>query len=229
MKNVLICNNCGKENAFFTLNCTKCNSFLRSKVANIDLWETIWKLFESPICTAETIIRSENKNFIITLLIFICCKFSINSMVIHNAFKNSNITSNFSQGLVCGGIPVILLLLVFVTVVTLLNKKFGIQNRFRDNLAIYTFSFTPQLFGLIILTPIQFALFGEYWFTFNPSPFIIKPMASVVLFIIEGLLFVWSGILFITSTFAQTKNKFYSVFVGSIFIFLTVGLLYFLS
>ena len=215
MKNSAVCNNCGNENPFYALNCKKCNSFLRSKVSNIDLWETTWRLFDSPVKAAEKIIHSDTKNFLITILFFICIKFSLNVTIIHNAFGNRNIPFEFSsQGFVYGSLPIVILLIVFSILITILNKILGIGSRFRDNFSLYVYSFIPQLFGLFVLTPIQYALFGEYWFLFNPSPFIIKPMASVVLFIMEGLLFIWSSILFITSTYTQTRNKIYSVIVG---------------
>jgi hypothetical protein len=218
MKNVSVCNNCGSENPYYALNCKKCNSFIRSKVSNIDLWETTWRLFESPIKATEKIIFSETKNFLITLLFFICVKYALNATIIHNAFGDRDNPFFFSsQGFMYGSLPVVILLVVFSFVMTLMNKILGIGNRFRDNFAIYIYSFIPQLFGLVVLTPIQYALFGEYWFLFNPSPFLIKPMASIVLFILEGILFIWSGILFVTSTYCQTRNKRYSVIAGFIF------------
>jgi hypothetical protein len=90
---------------------------------------------------------------------------------------------------------------------------------------LYSFAFTPQILGLIILTPVEFALFGEYWFTFNPSPFIIKPIAAYTLIGIEGIMCLWSCALFIFSTYAQCRNKIYSVVAGislTIFIILII-------
>jgi hypothetical protein len=215
MKNVMVCPNCGKENPYYALNCTKCNSFLRSKVSNIDLWETTWRLFDSPIKAAEKIIYSDTKNFIITLLFFICVKFSLNATIIHNAFNENGIPFTFtSRGIIYGSLPIVVILIVFSLTITLLNKFLGIESRFKDNFSLYTYAFIPQIFGLVVLTPIQYALFGEYWFLFNPSPLIIKPMASIVLFIMEGLLFFWSTILFITAAYSQTKNKNYSIITG---------------
>lgn len=231
MKNVIICGNCGKENAFYALNCSSCNSFLRAKVPNIDLWETIWQIFELPIKTAEKIIHADHKNFVVSLLIMFCIKFSINTAIIYNAFSGNSRGMSISiipNGLLLGGLPVILLIIFVSLIITFLNKRFGIQNRFRDNLAIYTYALIPQILGFLFLTPIQFAMFGEYWFSFNPSPLIIKPAASVFLFIIEGLLFLWSTFLFITATFTQTRNRSYSIVAGSIITTLFLILVVFL-
>ena len=229
MKNVSVCRNCNAENPFYALICKKCNSFLRRKISNIDLWETTWQLFDAPVKAAEKIIQSDTKNFLIMLLLFISIKYSINAVIMHNACNEKGMSFGFiNEGLLFGGVPIIMLLIVFSFSITLLNKVFGIANRFRDNLSIYTYSFIPQLFGLVVLTPIQFALFGEYWFIFNPSPFIIKPMAAYVLFIIEGFLFLWSSILFITSTYSQTRNKKYSIVIG-VMLTLLIALILFIT
>ncbi|MFA7229239.1 MAG: YIP1 family protein [Melioribacteraceae bacterium] len=215
MKNVLICNNCGRENDYYKLNCTECKSFLRARIVNIDFWDTVWKFFYSPVHTAQKIIQAENKNYLITSSILTAFKISLVSLILMNAFGNEEGGDEpFSRGILLGGMPFLLITSLFSFLVTLLNKKFGISGRFKDNLSIYLFSFIPLNMALLILTPIQFALFGEYWFTFNPSPFIMKPQASVVILILEIVMLIWSAVLFVTSTYAQTKNRAYSIAAG---------------
>ena len=226
MKNILLCNSCSHENPFYSLNCEKCNAFLRSRTPNINLWETIWKLFDAPVKTSERIIHADHKNFLIPILVMIYFKYSLVSIMLSNVLKyqNGKLLETQSNFLV-GGIIVILLIVVFSFVITYINHLTGIKNRFIDNLALYSYSFTPQIIALVILTPVEFALFGEYWFTFNPSPMLIKPAASYVLFFIEGIMYLWSSVLFILSTYAQTRNKIYSTIVGislTILIFLAI-------
>lgn len=229
MKNDLKCDNCGKENPFYQLTCSECKSFLRARIVNIDFWDTIWKLFYSPVTTAGNLIQAENKNFAATSAVITAIKFSLISLILMNAFhteRNSNFT--FINGLISGGIPFLVIIPIFALIITLLNKKYGIKGRFKDALTIYFFSFTPLIMSFIVLTPIQFALFGEYWFTFNPSPFFVKPQAALVIFIMEILMYLWSGFLFITSIYAQTKNLLYSLVVGAIgFSLLTMLIFYF--
>ena len=228
MKNVLICNNCKKENPFYSMICSNCNSFLRSKIPNIDLWETIGKLIETPIQAFGKIIQAENKNFVVTLMILVCVKLSLAAMIIYNAVYSINgVPITFFKSFLLGGIPSIILLSFFSLIITFSNKFFGIENRFKDNFAIYIFSFIPMIGGLAVLIPIQFALFGEYWFTFNPSPLLMKLTPSLILLLIEGLLFLWSGILFIAATYSQTRNKIYSICTGVILMMLIVGVIYF--
>ena len=97
MKKVLLCHNCSTENPFYSLNCNKCNAFLRSKIVNIDLWDTFWKLLESPIRTDELIIQSEHKNFVITILVLAGIKTGISFLIFFNAFffLNKEIENSF--------------------------------------------------------------------------------------------------------------------------------------
>lgn len=229
MKNVLICRNCGTENPFFSLNCKKCNSYLRVRISNIDLWQTAWQIFESPVKAGEKIIQSDHKNFVVTLLIFVCLKYALLSSMIYNSiYGQVGSIGVFPQAFLSGGLPVIISLLIISIILTALNNLLGIKNRVVDNLSLYTYSFTPQILGLIFLTPIQFALFGKYFFSFNPSPFLIKPMATYVLLVIEILLFVWSIFIVCAFTFAQTKNKLYSVTVGTVISIILLAVIYYM-
>lgn len=228
MKNILQCGSCSHENPFYLLNCEKCNAFLRPRNPNINLWETIWQLFDMPVKTSENIIHAEHKNFLIPFLLIIAFKFSLVSMMVSNfLIYQSGYTITKNGNFLSGGLAVIILIAVVSFVITYINQFIGIKNRFIDNLSIYTYAFTPQLLCLVILTPVEFALFGEFWFTFNPSPFLIKPLAAYMLISIEGIMFLWTGLLFIFSTYAQTRNKIYSTIVGVSFtILILLGLLF---
>lgn len=229
MKKVLVCNNCGTENPFYSYICNKCKSFLRSKVANIDLWSTLWNLLDSPVQTSETIIHAEHKNFVGSILTLAGIKIGLSFLIVANALKlfGDEIGGPFNF-IVISAIIFVLTLLVISSVVTAINKSTGIANRVKDNIALFAYSFLPIVLTLIVLTPIQLALFGIYWFTFNPSPILFKPMASYVIYFIEGLFFLWSLILLIVSTYSQSKNVFYSVVIGvAAFLILSLSLYYF--
>jgi hypothetical protein len=229
MKKVLVCNNCGTENPFYSYICTNCKSFLRSKVANIDLWSTLWNLLDSPVQTSETIIHAEHKNFVGSILTLAGIKIGLSFLIIANALKlfGDEIDEPFNFILI-SAIIFVLTLLVISSVVTAINKSTGIVNRVKDNIALFAYSFLPIVLTLIVLTPIQLALYGIYWFTFNPSPILFKPMASYIIYFIEGLFFLWSLILLIVSTYSQSKNVFYSVVIGvAAFLILSLSLYYF--
>ena len=227
MENSLICNNCKEKNPLYALNCSNCNAYLRPKISNIDLWQTTWKIFESPVKVAQNIIQADHKNFIFFITILICLKYSFLKAMIFNAIKGDEIFGNLFTSILNGGVPIVIGLILFSFLMTLINRTQGIKNRFFDNVAIYSYAFIPQLLGMIFLIPIHFALFGEYWFTFNPSPFLIKPGAAMLLLIIDGLLFIWSIFNVAAATFAQTKNKIYSAASCIFILFIIAGILLF--
>ncbi|WP_157867415.1 YIP1 family protein [Melioribacter roseus] len=225
MKNSVRCNNCSTENPFYLLTCENCKAFLRTKVPNIDFWHTTSKLFESPVKAAELLIHADHKNFLLTVIILAALKISLTAGILSNVFSGGEgRLQNIFVALSSLPISFILLMLAWSVLMTLILKITGVKSRFKDNLAIYSYSFIPIIFTLILLTPVEYALFGQYWFSFNPTPFAIKYIPSIVLSIIEGIFIVWSMFLAICATYAQSRSLFFSILIGALFLIVTVGI-----
>ena len=219
MKNIIICKSCETENPFYLLNCKKCKAYLRERIINIDFWSTLWKLVESPVNAFSNIIHSEHKNFVIILTFLLSIKYFINSLIFTNALGINSNTLNFLMinfGLSLG--YTIIIVHTFALGVTVLNKLLGIQNRFKDNISIYVYSTIPLILGGIFLFVIEYALFGHYFLTFDPSPFLLKKTAAYTIAGVEGILVLWSLFLAAAATYTQTKNIIYSIVIGVIFI-----------
>jgi len=221
MKNELICNNCSASNPIYSLNCSKCNSFLRARVPNIDLWDTIWSLFIYPVDSAVKIIQAEKKNFLVLLLSLWFIKSSINYYILSN-YHSSGVAS-LGESLIKGGVFSVALIILFSFLLSLMFSQLKISNRFKDVLSIITFSLVPIILVFVILTPFHFALYGFYWYTVNPSPLIIKPLVTYVLYGIESIFYLWVLVLFITSLFAQTNRKILSALVGILLLIVLLG------
>jgi hypothetical protein len=190
MQTTLICKNCSTENPFFLLTCRSCSAYLRDKVSNIDLWDVLIKLIESPSAAYARIIHAEHKNFIFLILFLASVKLSINTIFISLALhKENQVSQNF-----------ILLLLIIIgltslslIICSLLYQKFlKNKTRFRDNFAILSYSLFPHVFALIILFPIELIIFGYTVFSVNPSPFIIKEFVAYTMLGFEGLFIIWA-------------------------------------
>lgn len=227
MKNIQQCPNCGTENPIYKYSCTNCKAFLRERIVNIDLWKTIYSILESPILTFTKIIEAEHKNFVIFLNTLIGIKFFLITVILKsfnqiNSFDNDYFLQNL---LIIVGVSFILLMLL-AFIFTKLNNVFGLENRFRDNYSIIVYSFIPLLFSLVLLSPVHYALFGQYWFTYNPPPYVIKEVPAYILLFIEGLLTIWSALLVIFGFYSQTKNKVYAIITGVFSIALIVLVLY---
>ena len=211
----ITCKNCDTENDFFQLNCVSCGSLIRARIVNIDLWNIIWLVIDSPKKAFQNIIQAEHKNFIILLGILASLKIYFNVQFASNfIFEFSPDITNLLLYLT-GSVLLFFILIVLISLlVRFFNSRQGIKTRFKDNIATYIYSFLPLVIGLVFLLPVEYALFGNHWLIFDPSPFVIKTGAAWVLTSIEAALYVWSIVLVIIATFANTGKVLYSIIVG---------------
>ena len=222
MENSQVCPNCETENSFYAQNCVNCGNVLRDRVVNIDLWKTFWDLIESPKKAFSNIVFSEHKNFLSIIFFLAGLKFFLNSYTLHNII-HGNINYNILINLLLSISGFIIFLLIVSAVIYFAFKSVNIKARFKDLLAVYAYSFVPMITGLAILFPLEYALFGAYFFTYDPSPFFIKPTASYILVILEALLYLWTLVLFILGTVVFSGKKSFSIITG-ILIFLLLSL-----
>lgn len=212
MKNIIKCENCGFENESFKMNCQKCNSILRERVVNIDLFSTIWKIIESPSIAFRNIIYAEHKNFLLLISILLFLKMVFTSFFLHALSGNYIDFSNYLFVNVITGIGTFAILILIVSAgLKYILKSFGISTRFKDNYSLLIYSHIPLLFALFFLLPAEYALFGKDWFNFNPSPFLIRQSASFILTGVEILLFIWSLLLLISALFIQSNSKKFAI------------------
>lgn len=230
MKNVLICKSCNAENPYYVLICSNCHSFLRERIVNIDLWNTIEQLIETPVIAFRRIIQSEHKNFISLIFIFAAFKLFISSIFISLAlFGNEQPLILFITRFLFFASGMLILLLILSLLYVLVINNFGIKTRFKDLFAVLTYSFMPYSFAAIILFPIELIIFGNYLFSVNPSPYVIKSFFAWVLTSIEFLVILWSLFLTITGIYAQTKSLKFSITNSLIFNIIVYSSIYFYS
>lgn len=229
MDNKLICRNCGTENPFYQLSCSKCSAYLRDKVFNIDLWDIIPILIESPSRAFAKIIHSEHKNFTLFLFFFTSIKLSIISIYISLAInKNEHyLQSAITTFIISAGILFIVSLLVSL-LFTLFLKKRDIKTRLRDNISITLYSLFPYLLGLVILFPLELILFGYTVFSVNPSAFDIKPTIAYTMLVFEILVVAWSVFLLFMAYRRQSADfagaaVFTLIFSAALFALLTIA------
>ncbi len=228
MKNVQHCPNCNAENPIYKYSCVECKAFLRTRVVNIDLWHTISALIESPVKTFKSIIEAEHKNFVLFINSLIGIKLFLLAVIFQSFIEINSVKSDFFflNLLILVAFSYLLFAALSYTL-TKINSSFGLTNRFRDNYSIYVYAFFPLLMSLVILSPVHYALFGPYWFTYNPPPYVVKPMEAYVLLFIEGLLTVWSIVLLGIGIFAQTRNKLFAVLAAVISFAIIIAVLFF--
>ncbi len=230
MRNSVTCPNCNSENAFYNYTCSSCRFYLRDRIYNLDLWSLIGSLIETPSKAYRTIIFSEHKNFIVFIFVFICIKYLINtrflSMITVGYFE-STVELFLSYVIVLGAM--LLFFLLFCFGYLQIGKAIKFYLRFKDTLAIIIFSQIPFLFGLVILFPLEQVIFGDYLFSLNPNPFVIKGTIAYVFLAVEIALLIWSMFLIFKAFKAQTLNLLFSLISSFVFVVLFWTLLYFYS
>jgi hypothetical protein len=230
MKNSVTCPNCNSENPFYNSVCSRCKFYLRDRIYNIDLWTVISSLIENPTKAFRTIIFSEHKNFILFILFFVTIKYLLHArfiaMISVGEFQ-STVGLQYSYLIVLGIIIIYFLLFSFV------YKLFGslseINIRFKDTLALIIYSQIPVLFGLFILFPLELVIFGDYLFTLNPTPFVIKGTIAYFFLVLEIGLILWSIFLVIKAFMTQNQHPLFSLTSASVFVVLFLTLIYFCS
>ena len=219
--NVIKCSNCGEENLLYEKNCHNCKHYLRTAVVNIDLWNTIWLLFEKPKRAIQNLIMAEHKNFSIFLLFFLSLKFFTTSVTIQSAFDLTLPNTEYFY------INILLNILIYLGIILLSTYIFTIlfkknkKVRFKDNFTIIVYSFVPIIFSLFILSPVEYGIFGKYWFLHNPSPFLIKSTLAYLILGLEILMFSWSLLILFIGLKIQTN----STVIGAISLFLFISVL----
>lgn len=201
-KIILTCPNCKSANPYYNLICKQCNYFLREKISNINLGEIILQLIESPKVAFEKIIFSENKNFVGLILIFISLRFYILSKFISVPGNQTDYNYNLFFIIIYFFSATVLILILLTFITDLLMNWFKIYSRKKDIFAVIVYSFLPSVFAVVLLYPIELAIYGKYLFSNNPYPFDIKENVFYMLIGFEFLIIIWSFFLHIKSLYS---------------------------
>ena len=220
------CKKCNHVNPAYKSICEECKSYLRERVVNIDLWNTIQMIIEEPSAAFRQIIFAEHKNFVIFLIFLIGTKNLIISRFISVPQLGSDgvITSIMYSLILSIIFSIIPFLLLTVTQIIVYKKK-KIYLRFKDIYATNVYAFIPYIFGLIFIFPIELTVLGGNIFSNNPYSFQIKPTISYILIGIEIIVLIWSLILVSKSVYIIVSNRIISILLTIIIFtiwFLTV-------
>ena len=224
------CKKCNHVNPPYKNICTECKSYLRERVVNIDLWNTIQLIIEDPVKAFKQIIFAEHKNFILFLTFFI----SIKNLIIARYFSVpalgvNGVIAPFVLSLILGiSLSVFLLSLFTFLLKSFYNFK-KINLRFKDIYAINVYSFIPYLFGLIFIFPVELIVLGGDIFSNNPYSFQIKPLITYILLGVELITILWSFYLIQKGIFQILVNRISSLLFSFAFFIIWFTALYYSS
>ncbi len=217
------CPNCSEKNPIYAEVCSNCGAFIRDRINTIDIWKTIWSLFVEPNRTIRDIIFTRKKNGIWAILpIFTWALFSWISIFFNFINYQTELTDNYLKfyGSVLG--IMLFSILIWAIASKHLLLKFNYYTRIKDNLALIIYSFTPWILSFFLLLLVKLGLFGEFWFTFNPLPWNIKPFPAYFILSFEGLFLLWSMVLFFRSQLFLLKSKLWAVLINLFFYLIIV-------
>lgn len=230
MKNPVICKNCSAENPVYSHTCGNCRYFIRDRVYNINIWETIGQIIESPGTAYKKVIYSEHKNFIVFLTFLLALRYLILSRFVSVPLSEATISSTpLLTGYLITLAATTGFLLAFAFIAKVVFNSSNYKVRIRDIYALNVYSNIPNFFAVLFLLPIELVIFGDYIFSNNPTPFQMKPLFAYVLAAVEVGLIIWSILLNIKSFTVLTNNKLTGMITGLINLFLISGLIYILA
>jgi len=201
------CKKCNHLNPAYKNICSECKSYLRERVVNIDLWNTIQLIIEDPNKAFKQIIFSEHKNFIVFITFFIVIKNLLISRFLSVPELGINgVTTSFILSFVLMILITLVLSSSFVLIQMSLYTKKEIVLRFRDIYAVNSYSFIPYLFGLVFIFPVELVVLGGDIFTIIWSFFLIQKSIlalsanrSYSIIITSAYFISWSAVLFFSS------------------------------
>jgi len=108
---------------------------------------------------------------------------------------------NLQQLLFAGllfGPPVGILHVSFIGIIGLVvSRILAVQVRLPDFLAVTAYAAVPVILGAVFILPVEIVTFGQFLFTQNPSPIVIKPVSYIILMTLDALTILWSVIVLV--------------------------------
>ena len=197
IKNSIKCNSCNKEIPNYLDTCPYCGAFIRSRRNNLNIWITIFNLFAEPVVTMKDIIFVKRKSGMFILFLFTILGLSLLNFIYLNFQAQINLGVHaFLTSFWLTFKEMIFLMFSYSILSKFLLGLIGFKARIKDLWAVSVYSFVPFILSLFLLLPIEIGLFGEFWFTFHPYPWIIKSFPAYFLLFVHGLMLTWSLILF---------------------------------
>jgi hypothetical protein len=225
---MIICSVCQTENDQFASICKKCGGFLQNRIPNLDLFDVLWKIIETPRNAFRLIIRAEHKNYALFL-------YTLSGIAVTFAgFWHFKLGNRFENILLIIFPAILIGLLIGIALCPIasslhwgLSNILGNKSSFRNSLGITSYSLLPIVLSLLFVLPIELLTFGMYFFTFNPPPITIKPISYMLLIGLDVALAVWSWVLLIIGTTVGGQISLWKSILISAIVYglLAVGLL----
>ncbi|HUI08810.1 MAG TPA: YIP1 family protein [Bacteroidota bacterium] len=156
---------------------------------------------ESPRAAFRRIALARNKNYVIVLSSLLGIA-GVYAVIWLRALgpRFPNLAFLVGAGILAGPPLGIVLVLLLSVLVHRLGRLLGGRGTYRNVRAVVAYAAVPVVYSLVIVFPVEIALFGTYFFSNNPPPLVINPAAYVVLLGMDGAALLWSLALLVEAT-----------------------------
>jgi len=214
MEHFLQCPVCHEKLFFLRTRCDHCGAQTQERVPNLDLFHTAYMVVESPKRVFVKIARSEQKNYVYFL--FTVAGFGLGGLALWLARAGEHPT-NFAfilltlawSGPVAGLVGFSFIAALFRL---LFRSPFDVIT-YRQASALLAYALVPSVVAVVLVFPIELAVFGKILFSFDPTPYTYKPIVFFVLAGLDAVAACWSMILVFTA-FRTVYRVSYSRLIG---------------
>jgi hypothetical protein len=190
---MITCTVCGAQNDTLAVVCFSCKSFLQTKVDNLNLFETLWGLMETPGATFRRIALARHKNYSVLLSSLLGCSLLFGAVWYRSLGASfANLAMLVVSGIVAGPPLGTAFALLCALVIRVAGKAIGAKGSFKNLFAAVAYASSPVTYALVLVFPIEIAIFGSYFFGNNPPPAVINPAVYYVLVGLDGAAILWS-------------------------------------
>ncbi len=198
---MITCPVCNSSNHHLAVTCKSCGSFIQKRVENLDLFSVAWKVIEHPSQAFHDIAVARHKNyaFFLASVAGIGLSFGL-FWAVHAAEFTDSILSIIAAGLVTGPVAGILTFLFLAAILTALATLGGVSVRYRNSMAVVAYAFLPLVLCTVISIPMELLSFGTFFYSSNPSPYILKPVSYMMILGLKFLFSLWMVALMIVGS-----------------------------
>jgi hypothetical protein len=95
--------------------------------------------------------------------------------------REPQLTTLLGIGLLLGPVVGVILFLVLSRLLSAVSRVTGRKITGRNSFALFAYAASPIVLSLVIVFPLEIAVFGVYLFDNNPPPMVLNPIAFIVL------------------------------------------------
>ena len=190
---MIVCQVCHTENNHLAITCKTCRGFLQARIENLDLFRVAWNVIERPRRAFHLVAVAQHKNYSLLLASIAGMAFVFFFFWVIKAGEYSESLINILAAGAVTGPPIgLVVVLLYATCSKVVSRFSGVGVSLWQLYAVASYSLVPVVISAILVLPIELMTFGIFFFTKNPSPYLLKPVSYGVMLALDGAFGMWS-------------------------------------